>query len=205
MKNSIIHYDAIHFVNLVYYYLYNKLENNNIVLEKYRNRAERSLTSIGFLFLNKKKFYSIVFGLLFSVGTTTLSHSIYGNTMMVDVSKNSMANTQVQFSTMDENIVDLKVSERNGNFVWTSMNGKVNPDLDLKSGTRYTFQIESMDNNNIAHQLIIQTESGKQLIQSDVISNDKTDDLPFTFSEKGKYQYHCQYHPNTMHGNIIVS
>ena len=129
MKNSIIHYDAMHFVNLVYYYLYNKLENNNIVLEKYRNRAERSLTSIGFLFLNKKKFYSIVFGLLFSVGTTTLSHSIYGNTMMVDVSKNSMANTQVQFSTMDENIVDLKVSERNGNFVWTSMNGKVNGSL----------------------------------------------------------------------------
>jgi plastocyanin len=106
---------------------------------------------------------------------------------------------------MDENIVDLKVSERNNNFVWTSMNGQVNPDLDLKSGTRYTFQVESMDNNNISHQLIIQTESGKQLTKSDVISNDKTDDFSFTFSEKGKYQYHCQYHPNTMHGNIIVS
>ena len=174
-------------------------------MQKNRNRGEgRRVASIGFLPLNNKKLYLIVFGVLFGIGSTTLSHSIYGNTMM-DVSKNSTANRQVQYSTMDENIVDLKVSERNNNFVWTSMNGQVNPDLDLKSGTRYTFQVESMDNNNISHQLIIQTESGKQLTKSDVISNDKTDDFSFTFSEKGKYQYHCQYHPNTMHGNIIVS
>ena len=60
--------------------------------------------------------------------------------------------------------------------------------------------------NNISHQLIIQTESGKQLTKSDEISNGKTDDFRFTFSEKGKYQYHCQYSPKeTMHGNIVVS
>jgi len=146
----------------------------------------------------------MVFGLLFAIGATTLLPSIYGNTT-TGVLKNSMPNTNTQYLTFDENIVDLKVSERNGNFVWTSINGQANPDLDLKSGTRYTFQVESMENNNVAHQLIIQTESGKQLTKSDVISNDNTDDFPFTFSEKGKYQYHCQYHPNTMHGNIIVS
>jgi hypothetical protein len=67
------------------------------------------------------------------------------------VSKKSIRNAQVQYSTMDENIVDLKVSERNNNnFVWTSMNGQVNPDLELKSGTPYTIQVESMDNNNIS-------------------------------------------------------
>jgi len=146
----------------------------------------------------------MVFGLLFAIGATTLLPSIYGNTT-TGVLKNSMPNTNTQYLTFDENIVDLKVSERNGNFVWTSINGQANPDLDLKSGTRYTFQVESMENNKVAHQLIIQTESGKQLTKSDVISNDKTDDFSFTFSEKGKYQYHCQYHPNTMHGNIIVS
>jgi plastocyanin len=89
--------------------------------------------------------------------------------------------------------------------VWTSVNGEVNPELDLKSGTHYTIQIESMDNNNVNHQLIIQTENGKQLTKSAEISNGKTDDFPFTFSDKGKFQYHCQYHPETMHGNIVVS
>jgi hypothetical protein len=175
-------------------------------LEKNSNNIERLVNSIAFLnLLNKKKINIIIFVILSSIGSSTLLlHSIYGNTIM-DVSKNSLTNAQIQYSTMDENIVDLKVSERNNNFVWTSMNGQANPDLELKSGIPYTIQVESMDNNNIAHQLIIQTESGKQLTKSDEISNGKTDDFPFTFSEKGKYQYHCQYHPKTMYGNIIVS
>jgi plastocyanin len=94
-------------------------------------------------------------------------------------------------STASQNIVDLKVSERNNNFVWTSVNGQANPTLNLKSGIDYTIQVESMD-NNITHQLIIQNESGKQLTKSDEISNGQTDDFTFTFRDIGKYQYHCQ-------------
>jgi plastocyanin len=38
------------------------------------------------------------------------------------------------------------------------------------------------------------------------ISNCETDDFPFTFSNIGKYQYHCQcHHPETMHRNIVVA
>jgi len=88
--------------------------------------------------------------------------------------------------------------------VWTSVNGQVNPTLNLKPGTDYTIQVESMD-NNITHQLIIQNESGKQLTKSDEISNGQTDDFTFTFRDIGVYQYHCQYHPEIMHGNIFVS
>ena len=29
-------------------------------------------------------------------------------------------------------MVDVKVSERNNNFVWTSINDQINPELDLK-------------------------------------------------------------------------
>jgi hypothetical protein len=174
-------------------------------LEKSSNIERRRGNSIAFLNLNNKKINIMIFVLLSSIGSSTLLlHSTYGNTIM-DVSKNSLTNPHVRYSTMDENIVDLKVSERNNNFVWTSMNGQVNPDLELKSGIPYTIQVESMDNNNIAHQLIIQTESGKQVTKSDEISNGKTDDFLFTFIEIGKYQYHCQYHPKTMYGNIIVS
>jgi plastocyanin len=117
---------------------------------------------------------------------------------------NLIAHAQLEDSTGSENIVDLKVSQRNNNFVWTSINGQVNPTLNLKSGTDYTIQVESMD-NNITHQLIIQNESGKQLTKSDEISNGQTDALTFTFRDIGIYQYHCQYHPETMHGNIVVS
>jgi plastocyanin len=88
--------------------------------------------------------------------------------------------------------------------VWTSVNGQVNPKLNIKSGIDHTIQVESMD-NNITHQLIIQNEFGQQLTKSDEISNGQTDDFTFTFKDIGKYQHHCQYHPETMHGNLIVS
>ena len=75
----------------------------------------------------------ILFVLLSGIGPTTMLHSGYGNA--IDVSDKNIANAQVQDSTVNENRVDLNVSERNNNFVWTSVNGQVNPELDLKSGT----------------------------------------------------------------------
>ena len=139
---------------------------------------------------------------MIGIGLITILNSDDSNVIMV--SEKNIANAQLENSTSSQNIVDLKVSERNNNFVWTSVNGQVNPTLNLKSGTDYTIQVESMD-NNITHQLIIQNESGKQLTKSDGISNGQTDDFTFTFRDIGKYQYHCQYHPETMHGNIVVS
>jgi hypothetical protein len=139
---------------------------------------------------------------MIGIGLITILNSDDSNVIMV--SEKNIANAQLENSTSSQNIVDLKLSERNNNFVWTSVNGQVNPTLNLKSSTDYTIQVESMD-NNITHQLIIQNESGKQLTKSDGISNGQTDDFTFTFRDIGKYQYHCQYHPETMHGNIVVS
>lgn len=145
----------------------------------------------------------MLFILLCCIGIVTILNSINGN-MIIDRLEKNIANAQLESLTESSNIVDLKVSERNNNFVWTSANGQVNPEIDLKAGKDYIIQVESME-NNISHQLIIQDESGKQLSKSIEISNGQTDDFPFTFSNKGKYQYHCQFHPKTMHGNIVVS
>lgn len=161
-------------------------------MKKNRNRKEKS-----------KLINLMLFILLCCIGTVTILNSINGN-MIIDRLEKNIANAQLESLTESSNIVDLKVSEQNNNFVWTSANGQVNPEIDLKLDTHYTIQIESMD-NNIHHQLIIQDETGKQLAKSTEISNGQTDDFQFTFSNKGKYQYHCQYHPETMHGNIVVS
>ena len=75
----------------------------------------------------------ILFVLLSGIGSTTMLHYGYGNA--IDVSDKNIANAQVQDSTVNENRVNLNISERNNNFVWTSVNGQVNPELDLKSGT----------------------------------------------------------------------
>ena len=121
-----------------------------------------------------------------------------------NIPEKMIANAQVEYSAESSNILDLKVSERNNNILWTSANGQVTPQLDLKPGKDYTIQIGGM-NNNIYHRLILQDESGKQLANSIEISNGITSDFPFTLTNSGKYQYHCQIHPASMHGNIVVS
>jgi hypothetical protein len=126
------------------------------------------------------------------------------NTALQDQPISPDTQAKLEYSTANENTVYLRVSERNNNFVWTSNIDQVNPELVLESGKNYTIQVESM-NNNIPHQLIIQDEGGKQLANSIEISNGETDDFPFTFSNTGKYQYYCQYHPKAMQGNIVIS
>lgn len=119
-------------------------------MKKNRNRKEKS-----------KHINLMLFILLCCIGTVTILNSINGN-MIIDRLEKNIANAQLESLTESSNIVDLKVSEQNNNFVWTSANGQVNPEIDLKLDTHYTIQIESMD-NNIHHQLIIQDETGKQL------------------------------------------
>ena len=167
-------------------------------MEKNRNEGKNL---IGFLSLAKNITLLLVTSLI-GIGLITILNS--ENINLITLSEKNIAHAQLDDYTASQNIVDLKVAERNNNFVWTSVNGQVNPTLNLKSGTDYTIQVESMD-NNITHQLIIQNESGKQLTKSDEISNGQTDDFTFTFKDIGKYQYHCEYHPETMHGNIVVS
>lgn len=153
---------------------------------------------------SNKKIFLLLFILLGSLEIIIILNSIDGNIINGLIEKN-IANAQLLDSSIaNPNIIDLKVSERNNNFLWTSANGQVNPELDLKAGVHYMIQLESMY-NNIPHQLIIQDESGKQLAKSIEISNGQTDDFPFSFSNIGKYQYYCQFHPKTMHGNIVVS
>ena len=168
-------------------------------MEKSRNKKDKS--TILFLF-STKNINMMIFILLSFIGVFVIFSSLYGN-LIISISEKNIANAQLASSTETSNIVDLKVSERHNNYVWTYGNDQVNPQLDLKSRKDYTFQIDNMD-NNISHQLIIQDESGKQFAKSVKIPNGGTDDIHFKFTNNGKYQYHYKYHPTTMHGGIVV-
>ncbi|HJT83426.1 MAG TPA: cupredoxin domain-containing protein [Nitrososphaeraceae archaeon] len=140
--------------------------------------------------------------LMICIGLFAVFYTINGN--LIDTSEKNFANAQIESSAESSNIIDLKATERNNHYVWITADDQINPQLDLKLNKEYIIQIESM-NNNIPHQLIIQDKNGKQLAKSIEISNGATDDFPFTFTSSGKYQYHCQYHPESMYGDIIVS
>ncbi len=155
-----------------------------------------------FFLFSTKNLNKILFVLIICIGLFVAFYGINGN--LINISEKNLANAQVESSAESPNIIDLKVSERNNNYVWISANDQINPQLYLKPNMEYIIQIESM-NNNVSHQLVIQDKNGKQLAKSIEISNGATDDFPFTFTSSGKYQYHCQYHPESMYGDIIVS
>lgn len=72
----------------------------------------------------------ILFVLMVCIGLFAAFYAVNGN--LIDISEKNLANAQVESSTESSNIVDLKVTERNNNYVWISADDQINPQLDLK-------------------------------------------------------------------------
>ncbi len=60
----------------------------------------------------------MIFILLSFIGVFVIFSSLYGN-LIISISEKNIANAQLASSTETSNIVDLKVSERHNNYVWT--------------------------------------------------------------------------------------
>jgi hypothetical protein len=86
-------------------------------MEKNRNEGKNL---IGFLSLAKNITLLLVTSLI-GIGLITILNS--ENIHLIPISEKNIAHAQLEDSTTSENIVYLKVSERNNNFVWTSVNG----------------------------------------------------------------------------------
>ena len=147
-----------------------------------------------------KRFVFVAFAVLATVMTNTALKYENGNGILM-MPGIPAADAQIS----EDQIIDLKVSERNGEFVWISSDNKINPQINMKVNTDYSIQLESMDGNKIEHQLAIQTNDGKELVKSADVSDGETDDFSFTPKTIGTYEYHCKYHPETMKGTIVVS
>jgi len=164
--------------------------------DNYKKKSKKSLISI-------KTFVFVLFAALTALMSNIAVNFDNGNGILM-MPGIPPANAQ-QPTSAESGIIDLKVSERNGNFVWESGDNMVNPQINMKVNGVYSIQLESMDGNKIEHQLVIQTNDGKELLKSAEISNGETDDFSFTPKTMGTYEYHCKYHPETMKGSIIVS
>ena len=92
-------------------------------MEKNRNGGKNL---IGFLSL-AKNITPILVTSLIGIGLITILNSDDIN--IITVSEKNVAHAQLEDSTASQNIVDLKVSERNNNFVWTSVNGQAKPTI----------------------------------------------------------------------------
>ncbi|WP_266081901.1 cupredoxin domain-containing protein [Haladaptatus caseinilyticus] len=81
-----------------------------------------------------------------------------------------------------------------------SIKGKKNPTLTLKPGQKYTLTWENLDGKE--HELYIVNKEDKPVVKSeDAEEKGKTVSTTFTASKK-MTQYYCEYHPQSMRGDI---
>ena len=123
-------------------------------------------------------------------GTTTNSSTFQNQTSMV-IDKNLPTNT-----------VQLNAKEKKGVYTWVNKDG-TNPVLNFKLNTNNVVQIKNPTDSK--HELVI-TSAGKEVTTSGDIIPSKSGKLTFAALTQGEtFEYHCEYHPTTMKGTIMIS
>jgi plastocyanin len=97
----------------------------------------------------------------------------------------------------------LDAKEISGVYRWVDPStGSENPELSLKANTNNTIQIQNP--TDAEHELIIESQ-GNEVATSGDISPGSSGQLSFRPNSTGVFEYHCEYHPETMKGTISVT
>lgn len=130
------------------------------------------------------------------------------NTSSNNPSPTTSSSNQSSMSTgamndTNNNSIGLSVSEISGVYKWINGSSNAeNPELNLKANSNHTIQIQNPTDTK--HELIIESQ-GKELATSGDIAPSSSGQLSFRPNSTGTYEYHCEYHPETMKGTITVS
>jgi hypothetical protein len=119
--------------------------------------------------------------------TTALS------SMTSSVSTNNNNKTSVAL-----NALELK----NGTYRWQNTSQQINPTLRLIAHTDYLIKIKNP--TDAKHELIIGS-NGTEIAKSNSINPGKNKNFVFNANTTGVFEYHCEYHPDTMKGIIEIS
>ena len=113
-------------------------------------------------------------------------------------SSSSSSASKGNTSSIALNAVELK----NETYRWQNTSEAINPTLHLISNTDYLIKIKNPTDTK--HELIF-ASNGTELAKSNEIKPDKNGKLNFNANSTGTFEYHCEYHPDTMKGIIEVT
>jgi hypothetical protein len=145
--------------------------------------------------------------LLVSIGySSTLNvHSISAKKSSSDKTT-ALTSTTSSVSTNNNNnktSVALNALElKNGTYRWQNTSEQINPTLRLIAHTDYLIKIKNPTDSK--HELIIGS-NGTEIAKSNSINPGKNKDFVFNANTTGVFEYHCEYHPDTMKGIIEIS
>jgi plastocyanin len=116
--------------------------------------------------------------------------------------KGSSTSTSSSASNSNTSSIALNALElKNETYRWQNTSEGINPTLHLIANTDYLIKIKNPTDTK--HQLII-TSNGTEIAKSKDIIAGKNGKLNFANST-GTFEYHCEYHPDTMKGIIEIS
>lgn len=158
------------------------------------------------LLFNKKSLISFVVISILLVGMTYSSQFLVQSTSakkssqdkISATSSTSNSDTNNNTTSIALNALDLK----NGTYRWQNTTQGINPTLHLIAHKDYVIKIKNP--TNAKHELIIGS-NGTELAKSNGINAGKNKEFAFNADTTGVFEYHCEYHPDTMKGVIEIT
>ena len=154
---------------------------------------------------NKKTLTSCIIISILLIGMSYSSHYLV---QWISAKKSSSgeaaSSTSMNASASNSNTsIALNALElKNETYRWQNTSEAINPTLHLIAHTDYLIKIKNPTDTK--HELIIGS-NGTELAKSKEIKPDKNGKFTFNANSTGTFEYHCEYHPDTMKGIIEIS
>lgn len=156
-------------------------------------------------YFNKKNLTSCIIISILLIGMSYSSHYLVQSISAKKSSsddKASSTSTDASDSNSNSSIALNALELKNETYRWQNTSEAINPTLHLIAHTDYLIKIKNPTDTK--HELIIGS-NGTELSKSNEIEPDKNGKLKFNANSTGTFEYHCEYHPDTMKGIIEIS
>ena len=158
------------------------------------------------LLFNKKTLISFVMILILLVGMTYSSQFLVQSTSAKKSSPvkiSDKVSTSNSVANSNNTSIGLDALElKNETYRWQNTTQGINPTLHLIAHTDYVFKIKNP--TDAKHELIIGS-NGTEFATSKSVNPGKNRDFVFNANSTGVFEYHCEYHPDTMKGMIEIT
>jgi len=144
--------------------------------------------------------------LLVGIGysSTLFVHSISAKKSSSDKTT-ALSSTTSSVSTNNNNMTSVALNAlelKNGTYRWQNTSQQINPTLRLIAHTDYLIKIKNPTDSK--HELIIGS-NGTEIAKRNKINPGKNKIFVFNSNTTEIFEYHCEYHPDTMKGIIEIS
>lgn len=112
-----------------------------------------------------------------------------------------MPNKTASYEKTVPSVTQVMAGEIDSTYRWESADNNINPTLNFVANKDNVIEVKNPTDEK--HEFVIES-NGKEVAASGDVNPENSKQFTFTPDAAGTYEYHCEYHPDTMKGTIIV-